>query len=318
MQEFVAGSWRDQFVLTRDLRVPAERAEFFAQVRRGDYVAVLRGVYVAAQTWSRMRADERYRMLTLAVAARDGSGHVFSHQSAASLWRLPWVGSWPTVAHVTTERAAGGRSNASLFRHTLGLAQPLVAFDGVLATTLARTVIDVARVASFAQAVVVADAALRRTAHPIAGVPSTSLSRDDLVFELGATPLVRGCAKARAVVHFADGAADRPGESLSRVSMRAVGAPTPRLQEKVVGASGKVYFGDFFWPTTRLVGEFDGEAKYRDPEFLSGRTPEQALRDEKAREDDIRAAGYGMTRWGWAVARSPARMRAQLVAAGLR
>lgn len=91
----------------------------------------------------------------------------------------------------------------------------------------------------------------------------------------------------------------------------------PVLQQGVVGASGKTYFVDFWWPGSNLVGEFDGKAKYRDPEFLRGRTPEQALLDEKAREDDIRAAGYRMSRRGWDIAMSPSRLRAHLVAAGL-
>ena len=127
-----------------------------------------------------------------------------------------------------------------------------------------------------------------------------------------------GRARATAVAAFADGRADRPGESISRVSMRAAGLPAPELQVEIYGASGARYVVDFYWPERRLMGEFDGAAKYRDPELLRGRTPEQALADEKHREDDLRATARGMSRWGWRVANSPVLLGQQLRRAGLR
>ena len=92
----------------------------------------------------------------------------------------------------------------------------------------------------------------------------------------------------------------------------------PLLQVALVGASGARYIVDFYWPCLRLIGEFDGKSKYEDPEFLRGRTAAQALADEKYREDDLRAAGYSFSRWGWAVALSPARLATQLRRAGVR
>ena len=318
MANLVAEEWRDHLRLTRDFLTPGERQQFFSQIRRGEFVAVLRGVYVEAELWRRMDSDARHRTRVKAAAARAEHELVFSHHSAVALWRLPWVGRWPSVVHVTGEPAAGGRSNASLFRHTVGVPELLASIDGLTVTTLARTVVDVARVATFGQAVAVADAALRRTEHPLERVPRTFLTRPDLFRELDAVPLRHGSAKVRAVLDFADAAADRPGESMSRVNMRKARLPMPILQAKIVGASGRVWVVDFWWPDFNLVGEFDGRFKYSDPEFLRGRTPEQALADEKDREDDIRAAGHGMSRWGWNVALSPGLLRAHLVTAGLR
>lgn len=310
--------WRDHLLLSRDIDTPGERQQFFSEVKRGAFIAIIRGVYVDAALWSRMDEDARYRTRVKAVAARDRFDPVFSHYSAAALWRLPWVGRWPSVVHVMSERSAGGRSNASLFRHTVGVPETFACIDGLVMTSLARTVVDVARVASFGQAVVVADAALRRTVHPLELTPRTFLTLSDLLNELEGVALRQGTAKVRAVINFADGAADRPGESMSRVNMRKSGLPMPVLQATIVGASGRVWTVDFWWPGSNLVGEFDGKAKYSDPVFLRGRTPEQALLDEKDREDDIRAAGHLVTRWGWNVALSPRLLRAHLVAAGLR
>ena len=100
--------------------------------------------------------------------------------------------------------------------------------------------------------------------------------------------------------------------------MSIAGVPAPQLQVELQGASGRWYVVDFWWPQFAHIGEFDGRFKYTDPEFLRGRTPERALLDEKLREDDLRAAGRGMSRWTWEVALSPNRLRQLLNAAGVR
>ena len=59
-----------------------------------------------------------------------------------------------------------------------------------------------------------------------------------------------------------------------------------RIQVPFPGPSGEDYRLDFRF--RRGIGELDGLAKYTDPQFLNGRTPEQAVIDEKRREDWIR------------------------------
>ena len=93
--------------------------------------------------------------------------------------------------------------------------------------------------------------------------------------------------------------------------------PAPELQVELAGASGRRYTVDFWWPQFGTFGEFDGRFKYSDPRFLRGRSPEQALFDEKVREDDLRAPGRGCARWGWEVAQSVPLLRARLSAAGV-
>jgi hypothetical protein len=190
--------------------------------------------------------------------------------------------------------------------------------DGIRVTDLARTAVDVAATNSFVEGVTVLDATLRRMLHPHSEVPKTFVTRADLFDELRRIPLTHGRAKARRAIEFADGLADRPGESISRVSMSIAGVPAPQLQVELRGASGRLYVVDFWWPQFAHIGEFDGRYKYTDPEFLHSRTPQQALLDEKAREDDLRAAGNGMSRWNWEVARSPQRLQQLLKAAGIR
>jgi hypothetical protein len=311
-------NWQDHLTLTRDLVTPGERSAFFTRARKREFIAVFRGVYVRADLWNAMGPDERYRARVKAAAALADRDLVFAYQSAAAQWRLPWVGGWPHQAHILENAATGGRSKAMLLRHTVGIPADLVEIDGLTVTSLARTVVDLARSASFGPAVAVADAALHRTAHPLAGVPRTFLTRDDLLRELDGVPFRHGLAKGHRVIDFADGAADRPGESMSRVNMHLMGLPRPQLQVPIVGDSGRIWIVDFWWPEFNLIGEFDGHRKYTDPEFLRGRTPEQAVIDEKDREDDLRAAHHGMSRWDWDIALSPILLRDKLIRAGLR
>lgn len=307
---------RGDVILTADLDVAGDRADFYSLVRRGEFLAIYRGVYVRSDLWQTLEADARY-LLRLTAAREIEPDAVFSHESAAAIWQLPIVGPWPKRAHVVRPPWDAGRSNSILVRHSFEI-EETIWIDGFRVTSLARTVADIAATSSFGVAVTMADAALRRTLHPVAGVPVTSLEQADLLTELHRIAPSHGSARARKAIEFADAAADRPGESMSRVAMRIAKVTPPELQVVLYGASGRRYVVDFWWPRFGVIGEFDGDAKYTDPDFLRGRTPAQALRDEKDREDDLRAAGHGMSRWGWTLALSPAGLRAHLALAGVR
>jgi hypothetical protein len=71
----------------------------------------------------------------------------------------------------------------------------------------------------------------------------------------------RGVTKALRVLAFADGRADSPGESISRVEIARLGFAPPELQAEVRDPSGFVGRLDFYWPIQRIGGEFDGLVK---------------------------------------------------------
>ena len=91
----------------------------------------------------------------------------------------------------------------------------------------------------------------------------------------------------------------------------------PVLQHGIREAGGLVDFTDFEWPEDGLSGKFDGLVKYRDAAYLKGRTPSDAVIQEKSREDRIRATGRRIIRWTWSELASPERFAAFLDAKGV-
>jgi hypothetical protein len=310
--------WRDELILTREITVAGDRTDFYQRVRHGEFVPLRRGVYMAKDRWDSLKIDGQYLARVHAAVAFASGAMVVSHVSAAAIWRLPWVGTYPRGVHALHQEANGGRSSSALTLHKISDSAQLAQIAGVTVTSLARTVVDVARTATFGQAVAVADAALRRSRFPLPGLPVTDVSKEDLRDVLDRVPVAHGTARASRAIEFADGLADRPGESMSRVNIALAGLTPPILQQPLRGASGRAWHVDFWWPKFNLIGEFDGKGKYVDEEFLAGRTPQQALYEEKLREDDLRAADHKFSRWPWEVANSMPHLRAHLIAAGLR
>jgi hypothetical protein len=310
--------WIDSIVFSRDIVSPGERNAFFNRVKLGEFLALRRGAYVRSSEWNSLDRDAQQRLRIKAAVAYAGRDFVVSHQSAVAMWRLPWIGPRTTATHVLSDFSTGGRSSRVLVRHNVGLPERIERIEGLRVTSIARTVADVLCESTFEQSVVVADAALHRSGLIVAGSPDFSVSLHEIRSELANAVLRHGTARASRAIEFADGASESPGESLSRVNIALAHLSPPELQAGLVGASGRRWFVDFWWPKFNVIGEFDGDAKYSDPRFLGGRTPERALLDEKDREDDLRAAGHAMSRWGWKVATSMPALRDQLVRAGVR
>lgn len=264
---------------------------------------IVRGVYVRADELEGLGSDDLYRLRVIATALVF-PGAQFSHDSAAALWRLPTFGRWPDRAHVLAPRAAGGRSNALLFRHGFGLDAGATVIDGVTVTSLARTLADVAGQRSLARAVVMLDDGLR--AHGPgefrAGMPVAT--KGEIGHELTGLGAYPGHARARTAVSLSDGRSGSPGESLSRMQMVALRLPAPELQVPFYDHYGLVAVTDFYWRELDLAGEFDGNSKYGDARrHARGLSPEEVLLAEKAREDRLRQVVTGVVRWGWSTAR---------------
>jgi len=283
----------------------------------GDEVRVARGVYASAGVWAAASEQSRHALRARAIAETRGfKGAVLSHWSAAAVHGLPLAGSWPQQVHLTVGRTQGGRSKAAVVKHALAL-QPEdhVSIDGLLVTSLARTVLDIASVATFEQSVIMADAALL---VPRTRGASGKTTPDELMLAWERALPFRAHKRTRRVIDFSDAGAESPIESRSRVTMARIGCPAPRLQTAFFDRDGFIGRVDFDWPEQGVVGEADGDLKYLDEQYRSGRTPGQVHLDEKKREDRIRALPRGFARWGWAEAGDEVALRRRLTDAGLR
>ncbi|WP_086461656.1 hypothetical protein [Agreia sp. VKM Ac-1783] len=275
---------------------------------RGELLQIRRGVYIPASTWRSMDFDARYRMQVFAVARTRRIEPVFSSYSAAVLWGLPVVGPWPRDVHVLAERSSGGRSDPGIRRHAVGMPSTLVrTAEGLVVTDIARTIVDLAAQSTFVSGVAAADFALHR------GL----VTREELRSVLTELLPFRGSRQASGVIEFATPLSGSVAESVSLVNMARHRFPRPILQQEFVHPSGHSYFVDFWFKRCRRIGEVDGRIKYSDPVYLRGRTPAQALWDEKQREDWLRTQSDGFGRWPWEVANSAGALCRRLLALGV-
>jgi hypothetical protein len=278
----------------------ASRARVRRLVRQGRLLAVCRGVYTSADRVAADAAD-RASGHTLRVAAALAAlnagalnagalnagalnaSAVGSHRSAAVIHGLDLIGrDNPQDVTLTRPPDRGSRSlrqgvsvhAARLPRHHMTVR------DGVLLTSVARTVVDLARVCSFTEAVVAADSALRTGKTTIAEINA-------VIADCAGWPGIR---RAREAVAFGDGKSESALESIGRVVFHELGLPPPTLQAWVGGDQGVVGRADYYWPRYRTIAEADGAIKYANP----GKAIAQLDRDARLRDE-----GYEVVHFTW-------------------
>ncbi len=168
---------------------------------------------------------------------------------------------------------------------------------GVRLTTVARTVIDLARCLPFDEAVAVADSALY----------GGKTTRGELDVVLARCVRWPGVQQARRVAVFADPRAESVLESLGRVAFHQAGLPPPDLQVWV-GDQGEVIGRvDFLWRRYATIAEADGAIKYRNP---------QQAQAQLARDARLRGAGYEVVHFTWPeITRVPGQVASAVAAA---
>ncbi len=221
-------------------------------------------------------------VLAALAAARACRGSVISHQSAAVIHGLPLLFRSPSRPTVTVPpNGTGDLAIAHLHRATLP-AQDIVYTDGTAITSVARTVVDIARSLPTTAAVVTLDAALQR------GL-TTANDIDSVLQRCRTWP---GAARAKKALSLGDARAESPLESFSRLVLAKIGLPVAELQQRIYDGFGRQLARvDFYWDEFGVVGEADGHDKYT----LSPRS----LVDEKLRQEQLENLGLVVVRWGW-------------------
>jgi hypothetical protein len=306
---------RDITTLRRreNLGAPIGDRRLRAAVASGSVVRIAPGVFVRAAEWQALTPIERHARRVLEAVDRLGGPVVVSHAAAAAVWGIDRIAAWPDLIDVTVTRGGGGRSSG-VFRRRTTVATDIETkpWRGHLLTTPRQTALDLARVSGFTDAVVALDQSLwaRRPGGPL-------VVHGDLE-ELGRRAQPRsGDVRAARALEFASSLSDSVRESQSRVLLRVLGFPEPVLQQRFDLPRGRTAYTDFWFPEHDHAGEFDGLGKYRDPALLSGRTPDEALLEEKDRGDELRRRVRALSRWRTPDLTDPRRLYDILVADGL-
>lgn len=297
-------------LFVRDLRAAGVSSALADSAR---FVAVWRGVRVPAAEWN--SADERARQhatVRAAVGMRDGG--VLVGESAALLHRIPLIDGLDARVHVLARAEVGGRSRTAVRERAFAVQPDIETIDGVRVSSLADTVVDVARASSFRRGVVAVDHVLRGEMR--AGRDPETLRRR-MLESVRLAGRGRGTRTAREALLFADARAESPLESVSRVEMALAGFPPPRLQHSWRLPGGGCAVTDFDWPEHGLVGEADGRAKYELSAQQHSDSLTAAIFREKRRENALRSLGPRVIRWEWQDAIAGAPLVRLLVAAGL-
>jgi predicted transcriptional regulator of viral defense system len=254
-------------------------------VRTGRWLVLRRGVYCDIALAE--RADPVWLLAAAALLVMT-AGAAISHETAATLTdhRLPLdrhAGIRTPVVYLTRPRTSrhGRHIQPGIIERAASLPVAHVRqLKGLLMTTAARTVVDLARSYPYCAGVALTDAALHLELT----------TRAELVAVRDACESWPGIQRAAEVIDFADAAAESPLESRSRVAFALGGLPTPTLQAVILFREGGYARVDFLWEQWRVVGEADGRLKIQRPEDLW---------DEKLREDRLRELGYEVVRWTW-------------------
>jgi hypothetical protein len=265
------------------------------RIAAGQHGIVSRDQLIAAGV-SRQSIDRRVRSRRLRplhpgvyqvgpVVAR--LGHVmaavlaYGESAAASHFTAAWIrGMWtpdrpPTVVHLLIP-GRGYRARAGLRFHRRRAIRPdeVGTVDGVRATTVARTLFDLAALLGLRQLERMLAAAERAGA----------VTRPAVLTILDRYPRARGAARLRALVDpSATPRLTRSGGEEAVLDLVAAGGLTPPIINGFVLG----FEVDFHWPEHRFILELDGYA------FHSGRTE---FEDDRRRDRLLQAAGWRVMR----------------------
>jgi hypothetical protein len=173
--------------------------------------------------------------------------------------------------------------------------------NGMPVTTVARTLVDLARQLPRREVLVMTDKALHEGA-------TTRREIDRVVADCAGWPGIRQAARNLAL---ADERIESVAESFARSIMLDLGLPTPQPQVRIWNARGKcVARVDFYFPQWRLVVAVDGKEKYL--------TNPNAAWEEKLQQDALHELGYEVVRLRWADLEAGHEVVREKVQAGIR
>lgn len=204
---------------------------------------------------------------------------IAGYRTAAALHTL-WIVGHSGPVHLLRERGFP-REKHDVWVETASLPpHHRCVVEGVVATTIERTTVDLAQRLDGGEALALVDSALR-----------SGVTKDQL-FAMCDALCIDAKAWVRGPISLGDDRSESALESMSRWLFHDNRLPAPELQALLGDDDGPFASVDFYWKDEGVVGEADGMLKYDE-------TPE-ALRAEKLRQERIERMGLIVVRWTWA------------------
>ncbi|WP_155838644.1 hypothetical protein [Arthrobacter castelli] len=254
-------------------------------VRGRKLVRLRRGSYIETKAWKELTAEERSLQHVLAYERNSPkSGFtVYSHTTAALLHGL-FLLDTPNTVHISRRaRTSTKKVPADVRRHVRTLPQKdIITLRSRPVTTLERTLVDCAAIMDYQHAMVIGDHAARLGASP-----------DRVRQIVESMSGHRGIRNIRRVVEGINPLSESPGETITRILLKALDVPMPELQVPVRTRNGRHRL-DFAWSELKVALEFDGDSKYFDY-----RPTKEALVAERKRERELMEEGWIFVRLEW-------------------
>jgi hypothetical protein len=248
------------------------------RLRVGRWEAPTRGVYWTRPDAVASLADQVVRRAIASTMTCERA--TISHAAAGLIFGLPTL-RIPHRACLSVPAGTALRALADVHLHRATLV-PEDLHPGFRITSVARTVLDIAREDGVESGLVLADAALR----------ANMLEHAQLLAALERCAGWPGRRSAARVAALCDGRAESVLETLSRLRFHDRGLPAPELQVEIADHHGQfVARVDFLWPEHGVVGEADGNLKYD-----AGR---EAIVAERRRQQQLEDLGLIVVRWEW-------------------
>jgi Protein of unknown function (DUF559) len=260
-----------------------------------DHKRIYRDVYIDRST----TVDAVTRARAAAMFARGKA--VVAGQSAAAVHGAQWIPADHRAELVWFEHRQA--YSGLRIRSDLLPSDEIEMIDGISVTTSARTAFDLGRRGTFPHALASVDALCN----------ATSLRPSTVSVLAENHPGSRGIVQLRQILDVADGGAESPQESLTRLLLLDAGLPRPTTQIEIRDATGKLFArGDMGWPRWKVLVEYDGEQHWLDAKQRAWDI-ERTYRLEQLGWTVIRVSAEQLRRDGISLA---ARIRSTLRAAG--
>ena len=266
----------------------------------GEWAVVRLGVYCERFRVDALPLRGRWLLKDRAAVLSSHRPAILSHDSAARLLGIDTLDPPSPSSHLTLFGPRGTRTNSGLTRHRDLLPLCVERVDDLVATSYARTAIDIARWHGYRAGLVAIDSVRQL------GVPCA-----DLEAELDRMRHHPHIARAHAALADSDAGAESVLETLGRELVASLDIGEVQTQFAVGLAGGRVV-----WCDIRVgchIFECEGRIKLVpvDEGGVASQSPETVVWKQQARRTEICAEGFGMSRIVWTDCFGPGRDRAR-------